>query len=166
MANKKPESLYELELPGKVTVKFWKSIELSPARRRDLEVYSTYMFPLLQRLRSASAVEVDGVTVDPRSDLPGLPVGLTLQQTRDLLEMNDVAGVTFLKSWTARETIKDADGNTIQRVRPLPTTVEEFRLIPSTLFDPIRERAAKIMFAEESDFTLDSIDDPESPTTP
>ncbi len=150
----KTENLYELKIPGGVA-RFWKTDELSPRRRRELATYTSYLSPKLRELSTASSVSVGGVVADTSDVLADVPVGLSLSEHRELLEMTNIAAWTYLKSWTLRR-----DGQPV----PVPVSAEEFWDVPPAIYDAIAMRAAKIMVSSESEFTVAAVEDPESPT--
>jgi hypothetical protein len=167
MAKKTDSDLYQCSLPGGFTAKFYRSSELTPRRSRELSVYTSYLLPLLRKVQTASSVKVGGKTAAESDILDGIPVGLTLEQTRQMFEMNDIAAWTYLKSWTCRIPVRDDDGHIIRHdPRPLPETVDDLRDLPGDIYQALTEHVGKILNTVESDFTVQSAADPDSPTGP
>jgi hypothetical protein len=166
MVNKKVEpDLYQCSLPGGFTAKFYRTAELTPRRSRELSVYTSYLMPILRQLQRAQTVTVGGKVADKSDVLDGIPVGLSLDETRQMFEMNDIAAWTYLKSWTVRTQVRDDEGQIVERLlRPLPETVDELRDLPGDLYDALTQHAGKIMNAVEPDFTVQSVADEDSPT--
>jgi hypothetical protein len=156
--------LYEIVLPGGGKAKFYKTTELSPRRRRELNIVTSYLFPKMRAAATASNVAVDGVPAATSDVLAGLPVNLTKAETREMFEMSDLAAITYLKSWTLMETIRE-DDQTIRRPRPLPENIDALLDVPTAVYDAIVAHASKLMVADEdTGFSVDSVEDPESPT--
>lgn len=154
-----PEPLvFKIKVPGSnATISFWKPSELTPRQSRELNSLQTYLFPKLRAVAQAQeVVDEEGETLDASEILTGGKVQLSRQDVKDLFEFNDLAGFTYLKSWTIQR-----DGE----VRPLPKSATAMQDLPQALYDLIVEHAGKIVRSTDGDeFSVDAIEDEGSPT--
>lgn len=111
--------------------------------------------PYLDRLLKASMLPLNPTIQGLQTD-PNFPVDF--ETANRLLEINDIGVVVFLKSWTR----KDSEG----QPEPLPQSADEVLHLDRKLYDTLTQHAAKLMAAVAGDdpFSIDSIEDPESPT--
>lgn len=164
MADKKkkvvvvPEDLYTLELPRGHRASFYRIHEITAGRARPFQVMMAHMNPILRAAVRARQVLVDGHEAVKDEEFDGADLSLSLEDTEKLFRLNDLALVTFLKSWTLRT----SDGPI-----PLPSSADELLElpIPPDTFAVLEERASKLVFeADDGGFTVDSVEDPDSPT--
>lgn len=152
----KTQNPYDVLLIPGVRAKFHRTSELSPRASRELDILTTYLMPKLKALYAAETVFIEGEVVDESSILTALPVGLSIEETRQLFELNDLAAFTYLKSWTLRR------GG---EIAPLPKTASELQDLPTPLYNALLAAAAKIKTdADASDFSIDAVENPTSPT--
>lgn len=153
-----PEDIYTLKLPGGVA-KMWRTIDLPASRSRELDVYRFSLMPRISEAVNSAVVKINGVVVEePTTDqqFQAAVVDLTRDEVRDFFEMNDLAAVVYLKSWTVKRNGEPA---------PLPATTDELRDLPRNLYDPLVQRAAEIFRTDlGDDFTVAHVEDPASPT--
>ncbi|TIH34975.1 hypothetical protein [Subtercola vilae] len=111
--------------------------------------------PLADRLLNASMLPLNPVIQALRKD-PNFAIDF--ETANQLLELNDVGVVVFLKSWTR----KDGEGNS----EPIPASTKDVLMLDRKLYDALIGHAAKLMAesAKEDPFSIDAIEDPESPT--
>jgi hypothetical protein len=148
---------FKISLVGNATATFWRPAELSPRRARELQVLFSYMQPKLAALSRAQQITVDGTVAATSDTLGGIPVGLTLEEMATMFRLNDLAGWTFLKSWTLKENGEP---------RPLPASADDLQDLPPAIYQKIIEHGAKIMFSEDDGgFSVGSTEDYDSPTT-
>lgn len=150
----KPEDLSRLMVDGN-RFTFWKRSELSPRRSRELSIYEMAIMPrMIDLLRS------QGKLAEEHADemtLEDIPVGLTLEENRQIWEMNEVAVYAFLKTWTLKKGGEPA---------PLPESIEEVQELPRKIYDALLAHVGKLMRVKQSDFSVDSVEDDDSPTKP
>lgn len=124
-------------IPGG-SAEWFSRLTLSPRKERVLQVELVPLKPLLGK--------VTGGDLD-----------LTGEEMAQLLSVNELGVVTFLKSWT----VTNADGT----VREIPKTVDEVLDLDRDLYDALVKHAAKLMAdAVVDDFSVDSVEDLGSPT--
>ena len=147
-------------LPARNLATFWKESELSPRRRRELEVYEMVLMPKLRELALAQQITgPDGTVLADDESLGGIPTGLTLEESRQIFEMADTAAWVYLKSWT----LKTRDGGPL----PLPLTVDELLDLPPGIYLPLIKHGQAIIknaMMKGDGFSVDSVEDPNSPT--
>lgn len=114
------------------TVAFWFKVdELSPRRSREMDVYEVTLMPKLRQLMVAQKIiGPDGETLAEDNGLGGLPVGLSLDESRMLFDMNDTAAWAYLKSWSLPD--------------PLPESPAALLDLHPTLYQALIGHAAKI----------------------
>lgn len=159
MTDTAPENIYRTEIPGGIAV-WWKPEELPPRRKRELDIAGTMYAPALQRaLVNTGITDVTDMSDEQKI---GLTAGLstTEQDTRQLFAMNELTAWAYLKSWTL--TIGDS-------LRPLPQSPDEILDLERPLYDALLAASAKIHARASNPeasagFTLDSIENPNSPT--
>lgn len=147
-------------LPARNMATFWKESELSPRRRRELEVYEVVLMPKLRQLAVAQQIiGPDGKILAEDKSLGGIPTGLSLEESRQMFEMADTAAWVYLKTWT----LKQPDGSPL----PLPANVDDFLDLPQGIYLPLIKHGQNIlrnsMFASDP-FSVDAVEDPDSPT--
>lgn len=151
----KPVDLYTLQLPRGHRATFYRMNEISAGRARPFQVMLAHMSPILKQAVRASKVTVDGEVAAEDAEFPGAEVALSLEDTDKMFRLSDLALVAFLKSWTLR----DEEGPIA-----LPQSVEELLELPLDTLGVLEERASKLVFeADDSGFTVDSVEDPDSP---
>ncbi len=142
---------------------FFDVNELTPRRRRPLEVLMVQMGDLQERIQAANTVTVVGPdgTTETTAPLPPTPgqmprLGVTLdaREAGLMVEVSQVAAWAFLKSWTL--------------TAPLPATPDDMLDMPSTdLYDTIVQYGAKLYagtVGEGFDVGPTTHADPASPT--
>lgn len=142
-----------LNLPGGGQATFYAEHELTPRRTRALEVKITALSSLLDRLANARKVTAGDGTVDVSDVLPGAVVEVTEEQAGQLSELNDLAAFAYLKDWTLD--------------RDLPASPDDLLDLPILIYRALVEHAAKLLVAKRNSdggFTVDSVEDPTSPT--
>jgi hypothetical protein len=165
MTSRKPQpievDLTQCKIPGGIA-RFYTPKELSNRRRRLLGAYEISLMPKMQELAAAQKIiGPKGEVLASDSKLRGLPVGITVADSKDLIEMNDAAGWAYLKSWSVK-----SKGEAL----PLPVDVDDFiDNYPGDIVDAIVAHAAKIVAENfKADvarkFTVDGVEDEESPS--
>jgi len=150
------EDIYDVLLVPGVRVKFYRASEISPRKSREMDILRTYLLPKLRALYEAQYVLVAGEEIDESILLGGLPVGLSMDETRQLFELNDITAFAHLKSWTLRR------GG---EIAPLPKTIDELQDLPKDVYEALLTASAKIAAKRiENDFSVDAVEDPDSPT--
>ena len=156
----KPLDVTRCALPARNMATFWKESELSPRRRRELEVYEVVLMPKLRQLAIAQRITgPNGEILAEDDSLGGIPTGLTLEESRQLFEMADTAAWVYLKGWT----LKTPDGAPL----PLPATVDELLDLPQGIYLPLIRHGQMIIrnsMTKADPFSVDSVEDPTSPT--
>ena len=131
----KPEDLTRSVIPGG-TATWFKADELSPRRSREMDIYEVTLMPKLRQLMVAQKIiGPDGETLAEDNGLGGLPVGLSLDESRMLFDMNDTAAWAYLKSWSLKRNGQPA---------PLPETPADLLDLNAKLYQALIEHAAKI----------------------
>jgi hypothetical protein len=145
----------DFPVPGG-TVTVHEMGELSPRARRRIKPYAIALSDRMQQLAKASSITVDG-KVAASSALPGPSTSMSLAEAELFTDMQDQTIIALLKSWTLPH--------------PLPTTLDELLDVDDTtgqagLYDALAEAVAKVSADAviAAGFTLDSIEDPASPT--
>ena len=156
----KPFDPTRCALPARNTATFWKESELSPRRRRELEVYEMTLMPKLRQMAVAQKITGPKGEILAESDsLGGIPVGLSLEESRLMFEMADTAAWVYLKGWT----LKAPDGGPLA----IPSTVDDLLDLPKGIYLALIKHGQDIMrdqMTRPDSFSIDSIEDPDSPT--
>ena len=156
----KPFDPTRCALPARNTATFWKESELTPRRRRELEVYEMVLMPKLRQLAVAQQIiGPDGKILAEDNSLGGIPTGLTLEESRQMFEMADTAAWVYLKGWT----LKTPDGGSL----PIPVNVDELLDLPQGVYLPLIRHGQQIIrhsMMKADGFSVDSVEDPDSPT--
>lgn len=145
---------------------FYDVNELTPRRRRPLEVLFVQMGDLQERIQAAATVTVtdpaDGSAATTAPLEPAVagktslavPIVLDAREAGLMVEVGQVAAWAFLKSWTLPE--------------PVPATPDDMLDISSTaLYDAVVGHGAKLYSGNVGDgFDLgpETVTDPASPT--
>lgn len=116
----------------------WFSVsELSPRRNRELAKWEMVIMPKLVELAKARLITgPDGEVLAQDDALPGLPVGLTVEDTAAMLDLNTAAAWAYLKSWT----LTYSNGSPV----PMPETPDDLLDLDNILYESLIEHAAKI----------------------
>jgi hypothetical protein len=156
-----PVDLRRSVIPGGTATWFTRK-ELSPRRSRELSVYEIKLMPRLRELAIAQKIiGPNGETLANDPGLPGIPTGISMEESREMLEMNDTAAWAFLKGWSLKR-----NGEPV----PLPETPDDVLDLPPALYQALIEHAAKITTSEVSapqsgfEFNDESFEDEDSPT--
>lgn len=156
----KPFDATRCALPARNIASFWKESELSPRRARELEVYEMVLMPKIRALSIAQKIiDENGKVLAEDKTMPGIPVGLSLEESRQLFEMADTAAWVYLKSWT----LKAPDGGPL----PLPDTVDDLLDLPKGIYLPLIQHGQLIIRSRvmvTDGFSVDSVENPDSPT--
>lgn len=117
--------------------------EVSPRRRREIEIIAAQLGTVLPRVQSAARILVDGEVMDDRSKqrhkqgpkkgkpvFTGADVDLTVKQLRLLSDLNDAIVWSLLAGWTIDE--------------PLPSKPDDLLDLPSDVYDSLREQCSAI----------------------
>jgi hypothetical protein len=156
----KPFDPTRCALPARNMATFWKESELSPRRARELEVYEMVLMPKIRALSIAQKITgPNGEVLAEDKTLGGIPTGLSLEESRQMFEMADTAAWVYLKSWT----LKGPDGGPL----PLPETVDDLLDLPPGIYLPLIKHGQGILrysMARNDGFSVDSVEDPDSPT--
>lgn len=154
--------MQEVEIPGGTAVMFDKQAELSPRRRRPIELVTSRIGRKVELMSKATRIICDtDVVVDHSEErnedgtpkFTGGDIDVTERELGLMMRLNDVMALALLKEWTIEH--------------PLPRTEDEFGEIPIDVYDALRKHAAKInaAFQEAGDqFGPDAIEVPDSPT--
>ena len=169
MTNKKtdapapqPEDLTACKLPQGGVARFYTEPELSTRRANLLEAYQITLMPKMRRLAIASKIidEKGNVLADNKA-LNGVPEGLTVEESKQLIEMGHVGAWVYLKAWSLR-----------RAGEPLPLPADADDLIdnyPRDIVAALVSHAGKIIQAQGlggDTFAPDGgIDNEDSPTT-
>ncbi|MGN6607963.1 MAG: hypothetical protein ACTHMS_13250 [Jatrophihabitans sp.] len=149
-----------IDLPGGATaVLADNKNEITPRRRREVEILGSRLGRLMEPLMTAARILCEGDVIEDRSTLrtddgdpkyPGPDVDLTEQQLRLLSRLNDATVFAILRSWS---------------LGPLPATADDLLDLDPAVYDALRLEAAKAsdIFARD-EFSVDNIEDPASPT--
>jgi hypothetical protein len=129
--------------------------ELSPRARRRIKPYAIALSDRMQQLASASKISLDGKVAAKSAALPGPATTMTLAEAELFTDMQDETILALLATWS------------LPQARP--TTIDELYDVDDHtpgLYDALAEAAAKISAdaAIAAGFTIDSIEDPASPT--
>lgn len=147
---------------------FWFKLgELTPRRSRELAKWEMVIMPKLIELATARQI-IDATTGEVLAQddaLPGIPVGLTVEDSSAILDLNTAAAWAYLKSWTLTY---PGSGQPV----PLPETADDLLDLDMELYEALIEHAAKIQQAKidfqvkngSDEFGPDGRDDENSPT--
>lgn len=129
--------------------------ELSPRARRRIKPYAIALSDRMQQIATAAQVTVGGQVAATDRALPGPSVSMSLDEARLFSDMQDETTVALLASWTLPQ--------------PLPASIDQLYDVDDHtpgLYDALVEAAAKVSAkaALAAGFTVDSIEDPTSPT--
>lgn len=125
------------EIPGGEAT-WYTRISLPPRRERMVQVEGMPLRHIVEQIRVDDSYPVS------REDAIAL------------LALNELSVVVFLKSWT----LTDATGQPL----PIPTTSDEVLDLDKPLYDALLAQAAKLYVQTPSeDFTIDAIENPDSP---
>lgn len=153
-----------VQIPGGEAVLCDSSSELSPRRRRPIEIIAARVGKKVEAASVAARIVCDGDVIQDNSEVlledgspafKGGDVEVTERELELFMRLNDAMAWAVLKSWTL-----DLE---------VPETVADFMEIPVDVYDVIREKAAEInakLTVESGGFTPDGVEDPESPTGP
>ena len=156
----KPFDATQCSLPGRNVARFFRPAELSPRKSRELDVYEMTLMPKIRQLAVAQRiVGPDGETLAEDDALGGMVVGLSLDESRQLFEMMDTSVWVYLKSWT----LKDGNGMPL----PLPVSPDALLDLQPEIYKALVAHASAItqeQMTKPAPFSVDSIEDPDSPT--
>ena len=154
----KPEDLTRCPIPGG-SATWYKDEELSPRRSREMDIYEVTLMPKLRQLMVAQKIIGPDGTVEAEDEgLNGIPVGISLDESRQLFAMNDTAAWAYLKGWTLKRNGEPA---------PLPESPEALLDLPKKLYEALIQHAAKITksrITKTDGFSVDSYEDEDSPS--
>lgn len=150
-----------VKIPGGEAVLLSEPGEMTPRRRRPIELVSARIGRRLPEIMKAARLFCEGDLISDKSDarredgepvFTGGDVHLSEHELDMLSRMNDALVLGLLKSWTLD--------------LPLPTTVGELLDdCPPDVYDALREHSSKLSDAVGTDtFGPDAVEDPESPT--
>jgi hypothetical protein len=147
---------FKITIPGtNATVTFWKPLELSPRRSREMEDLREYLSPLLRAAAIADGIDLEGDEEVVRTQMRNGNLRLSREDNKMFRELGDITAWTYLKSWTVK------DG---AEIRELPETWEDLLDLPRPIYNAIVQHAAKIGTSPGGGFDVTSVADPESPT--
>jgi hypothetical protein len=153
-----------ITVPGGEAVLCDSAGELSPRRRRPIELVASRIGKQVEAASVAARLLCDGDVIQDNSAtlladgtpaFTGPDVDLSERDLELFMRLNDAMAWAVLKSWTLD--------------LPLPACVADFMEIPIDVYDVIREKAAEInakLTVEAEGFTVDAVEDPASPTGP
>jgi hypothetical protein len=117
--------------------------EVSPRRRREIELIAARLGQVLPAVQSAARILVDGDVMDDRSKqrhkqgprkgkpvFTGADVDLTVKQLRLLSDLNDAIVWSLLDGWTLD--------------LPLPRTPDDLLDLPGDVYDALREQCSAV----------------------
>lgn len=136
--------------------------EMSPRKRRPMELVAARLGRVMEDLVVARRILVDGDVVDDRSEkrdkdgelrFQGPDINLTERQYELLSRLNDATVFGLLLDWS---------------LGPLPERPDDLLDSDPAVYDTLRLEAAKISIAinSSSGFNVDSVEDLASPTGP
>lgn len=130
-----------IEIPGGTATLCSEAAELSPRRRREVELLSARLGPVLQVINLAGRLLCEGDVIEDRrkekwdkgprkgkAKYPGPDLDMTENQLRLLNRLNDAIVWVLLVSWSL--------------ARPLPATPDDLLDLPADLYDSLRDQAA------------------------
>lgn len=138
---------------GTITLRTMR--ELSPRQRRRIKPYAIALSDRMMQLATASQITVDGQPAASNPALPGGATAMTLAEAQLFTDMQDETTLALLAAWSLPQ--------------KLPATIDELLDVDDHtpgLYDAISEAVAKVSAeaAAAAGFTVDSIEDPASPT--
>jgi hypothetical protein len=151
-----------VKIPGGEATLINSPGELSPRRRRPIEILSSRIGRKLEAIQNASRLLCEGDVVIDQSDetledgspkFTGGDVEVSERELGLVMRLNDTIAFSLLKSWTIPHRF--------------PESADEFLDCPPDVFDALREHAARINAELQSrgdGFTVDSVEDKGSPT--
>lgn len=149
-----------IEIPGGQAVMHDRRDEVTPRRRREVELIASRVGQVVvaaskaARLYCGEDLVVDNSDVkDPKTGEPVFSgdVHLTEHQLRMMARLTDAVTWALLVSWTLPE--------------PLPEDPDALLDIPGPVFDTLRQKAAELNAAMgDGGFTVDAVEDRDSPT--
>ena len=150
-----------VEIPGGEAVLSSTRAEMTPRKIREVELLQSRLGRKITDAVGASMVTCEGdVVVDNRDELnedgspkfTADPVDVSERELRLMSKLTDAWTWALLRSWTLPE--------------PLPATPDDLLDLPLDLFGALRIAASKIVadMMTEADFTVDSVEDRNSPT--
>jgi hypothetical protein len=151
------------------SAEWYEPAQLPPRRSRELNASQQTTGLAFARVAQAATREAadhadEKVTIGgrelSRSDLDTM----TALRSDDILamtELNELAAVTYLKSWTVRK----VDGQAVLDL-PAPRTIDDLLDLPRETYDDLMTAAARIEveLRRQPGFTAESAGDPDSPT--
>jgi hypothetical protein len=152
-----------IEVPGGEVVLLDAPGEMTPRRRREIEIVASRIGRKIEVIQNASRILCDGDVVVDQSEekdaegelkFTGGDVEVSEREFRLMNRLNDAVAWAMLKSWTLPQ--------------PLPASPEEFLDdCPIAVYDVLREKAAEISAGLElaaAQFGVDGVEDTASPT--
>jgi hypothetical protein len=154
-----------VQIPGGTAEMRSETSELSPRRKRPLEILGSRIGKSIEAVSTATRLYCDGELMEDKSEtfnedgsltFAGGDVHVTEKQLGLIGRFGDALVWALLKSWTLDI--------------PLPEDPDELLDIPGDVFDALSKEAAKInadIAAEREGFTVDGgMDDDAAPTGP
>jgi len=157
-----------IKIPGG-SATFYLEKDLPPRRERVLEILQAQLNPRkLKALRDAARIlDEDGEVGDESPVLDGPDATLDAHEAELLFSLGETTAWAYLKSWTLQMQQGDA---TVPR--PLPAAPDDFLDLPKPIYEALTAHGAKLSAAslsksqdKKDGFTIDSVEDPDSPTT-
>ncbi len=149
------EELLTLDLPGGGTATFRRPSEIPARTGRPLQIMQTFLQPKLRAAQRAARITIEGEVASDDAKLDGAKfdgadVSLSYEETDQVTRLTELGVIAYLKSWTL--------------ARPLPTTVDMLLNENMPIYNALSERVAKLMSTEDDEFSIDNIENPDSPT--
>lgn len=142
----------EIDIPGgKATI--LNSKELTPRRRRPLEIADTLNLPLFSKIREARRVISPSGEVEEHPGLWGPDLELTERDAELLTGYQDKKILSRLSAWTLD--------------LPLPKTTDDLLDVPADVYDALSLGVNEVERAEAGNpfvVSEENLDNPESPT--
>lgn len=141
----------EIEIPGG-TATLLTNKELTPRRRRPLDMAEIQHMPLFAKIREARKVVSPSGEIEENVGLWGPDLILTDRDVALLTGLNDKKIIARLESWTID--------------LPLPKTTDELLDIPAPVYDALSAGIVKAEAVVVNPFVVseETLEDPESPT--
>lgn len=125
------------EVPGG-EVTWYTRVSLPPRRERMIQVEGMPLRGVVENIKNDENYEV------------------TRDEAKALLALNELSVVVFMKSWT----LKDDNGETL----PVPADADAVLDLERDLYEALTKQAAKLYVEKpEEQFTVDAIENPDSP---
>lgn len=149
-----------VKIPGGEAVLLDDPAELTPRRRRPLELVSARIGRRLPDIVKSARLFCDGDLIFDKTSVAGEDgepkftgdCHITEHEMEMMSRLNDALIVALLKSWTLD--------------LPVPTSIDDvLDVCPADVYDALRVHASELSdVVSEDGFTPDAVEDPSSPT--